>query len=130
VVGLFYNHTPGAAFLLIIAQTLLGGWYFLKTITPDQQLGFKPKVMYIGFAVACLAVLFALLQWPGHKIILVGALACLAIGWGIFLWSRQRNQHHHQHQPAASYMMFLRLVLYTAACLSLLLSGQDVFFKP
>jgi len=127
VLGLFYNHTTGSAFLMVITQSLLAAWYVLKTITSDAQLRFKLRIMYIGFAVANLAVLFGLLLWPGHKIILVGALAFLAIGWGSFLWSRQSDKNKHQHhQPAASYMMFLRLTLYTAACLVLLFIQQEV----
>ena len=126
VLTLLYTQTIGAAFLLVLSLSALSTWYLFKTTVPDRQLGIKARIIYFGCFVSCLAVLFALLWWPGHKILLVVGLAFMAAGWGVFLWSRQRDKDKTRLSPSASYMMFLRLSIYTAGCLYLLFALQRV----
>lgn len=120
-VSMHYQLASGSALLLMMILPLLAVWYQLKSVGPDQQLGFKPRVIYFCCCIPCVAVLFTLLHWPGYTLLLVAGLACMAVGWGIFLWSRQRDKKHVAAHQASTYMMFMRLVVYSVACLLLLL---------
>lgn len=125
---MLYSRTAGAGALLVFAMMCLACWYQLKTMMGDSQLGFKPRVIYFACCVSCVALLFAFMHWPSYRPFLVVALACLAAGWGVFLWSRQRSKdtEHKAAANASTYMMFMRLAIYTGGCLFILLSEKIV----
>lgn len=112
--------------MLVIILAALTAGYFMRAVISDPVLGVKPRIIYFGCGVAVLAVLFTCMLWPGFSMLLMAGLICMAAGWGIFLWSKQRDKEHKAARQASTYMMFFRLILYSAACLYLLITVKSL----
>lgn len=122
----YYTDVTATGLLLIMGLGTLSASYMIKAFNADAALGFKPRIIYFCCAFPCVALLFALMFWPLHTLLLVAGLACMSLGWGVFIWSKSRQRDpkaktHIASQQASTHMMLFRLVLYTVACLGLLL---------
>lgn len=120
-----YGQTPGSVLLPVIVFTILAVLYLFKAFVRDPLTGIKPRIIYFTCSIPCIAILFALMEWKTYHLLLVGGLICMAIGWGVFVWANYRKKDQQRAaRQASGYMMFFRLILYTAACLLLLLTDR------